>query len=74
VDYWRERLPEGERKTLDVILADGPGEVARESIDVQTGYKRSSRDAYLTRLKARGLVEFSGRGTVRASEELFGSW
>jgi DNA-directed RNA polymerase subunit M/transcription elongation factor TFIIS len=28
-------------------------------------------DAYLTRLKARGLVDFSGRGTVCASAELF---
>lgn len=70
VDYWRERLPEGERKTLEVLLRDGP-EVQREWIDERTGYKRSSRDAYLTRLKARGLVEFSGRGTVRASDELF---
>ena len=70
VEYWRERLPEGERKTLDVLLDEGP-EIVRELIDERTGYKRSSRDAYLTRLKARGLVEFSGRGTVRASDELF---
>ena len=70
VEYWRARLPEGERKTLDVLLVEG-GDVARELIDERTSYKRSSRDAYLTRLKARGLVEFSGRGTVRASSELF---
>lgn len=70
VAYWRERLPEGERKTLDALLEVG-GDVARELLDERTGYKRSSRDAYLTRLKARGIVEFSGRGTVRACDELF---
>lgn len=69
VEYWRARLPEGERKTLEVLLAGD--ETAREAIDEATGYKRSSRDAYLTRLKARGLVEFTARGMVRASEELF---
>lgn len=71
VEHWRQRLPEGERKTLDVLLEANGGEVVRERIDEATGYKRSSRDAYLVRLKARGLVEFAGRGMVRASEELF---
>lgn len=71
IDYWRERLPEGERAVLDVCLSAKGAEIAREAIDERTGYKRSSRDAYLTRLKARGLVEFSGRGTVLASQELF---
>lgn len=69
VDYWRARLPEGERKTLDVLL-DTSGDTARDIIDESTGYKRSSRDAYLIRLKARGLVEFVARGMVRASAEL----
>lgn len=71
IEYWRGRLPEGEKKTLEVLIAASGEDVYREKIDEQTGYKRSSRDAYLTRLKARGLVEFSGRGMVRASAELF---
>jgi hypothetical protein len=71
VEHWRQRLPEGERRTLDVLLDAKGGDVAREVIDDTTGYKRSSRDAYLVRLKARGLVEFAGRGMVRASSELF---
>lgn len=71
VSYWLDRLPEGERATLDVLLKAHGKPVARERIDEVTDYKRSSRDAYLTRLKARGLVEFSGRGTVQASAELF---
>ena len=53
----------------DVVLEVG-GDTPREAIDESTGYKRSSRDAYLTRLKARGIVEFVGRGMVRASAEL----
>lgn len=70
VEYWLARLPEGERRVFDMLVKDG-GDVNREAIDQQTGYKRSSRDAYLVRLKARGLVEFAGRGMVRASGELF---
>lgn len=69
--YWQQRLPEGERKTLDVILSGGMESIPREKIDNQTGYKRSSRDAYLARLKARGLVIFGAPGFVRASIELF---
>jgi hypothetical protein len=71
VEYWRHKLPDGEWKTLEVLLAADGTDVARETIDEATGYKRSSRDAYLTRLKARGLVEFSARGLVRAAEALF---
>ena len=73
IEYWRARLPEGERKTLEVLLEAKGADVDREVIDDATGYKRSSRDAYLTRLKARGLVEFVGRGLVKASDELFDS-
>lgn len=71
IEYWRQRLPEGERKTLDVLLEAGGQDVPRERIDTVTGYRRSSRDAYLTRLKARGLVDVTGPGTVRAAAALF---
>lgn len=71
IEYWRQRLPEGERKTLDVLLEAGGQDVPRERIDMVTGYRRSSRDAYLTRLKARGLVDVTGPGTVRATAALF---
>lgn len=70
--YWQQRLPEGERKTLEVLMElGGDGALGRERIDAATGYKRSSRDAYLARLKARGLVSFRARGMVGASPELF---
>jgi hypothetical protein len=70
--YWISRLPEGERKTLEILIQQHPNAIEREVIDEATGYKRSSRDAYLSRLRSRRLVEFTGRGEVKASDELFG--
>jgi uncharacterized protein len=45
----------GERKIL-TAAAQHPEGVSREQLTVLTGYKRSSRDTYLQRLRARGLV------------------
>ena len=69
--YWLRRLPDGERKTLEILVQHYPRTLEREVIDESTGYRRSSRDAYLQRLRSRRLVEFTGRGEVKASEELF---
>lgn len=69
--YWLERLPEGERKVLGVLLLAFPDSVERAYIDEQTGYKRSSRDAYIQRLRARELVCVTSNGEVIASQELF---
>ncbi len=70
LEHWMARLPEGERKVLAVLTAAYPNSVKREEIDAQTGYQRSSRDAYLQRMSAKRLVTGS-RGEVRASEQLF---
>jgi chromosome segregation and condensation protein ScpB len=70
-EHWIGRLPEGERKVLEVLAAAYPDPVQREKIDETTGYMRSSRDAYLQRLRARRLVEEAGRGLVKASDLLF---
>jgi hypothetical protein len=69
--YWRDRLPEGERRVLEVLTAAYPQAVRREQIDEETGYRRSSRDTYLQRLRSRRLVENVGPSEVRASEDLF---
>ncbi len=69
--YWLARLPEGERRCLEA-LPDHPVAIEREAVGDVTGYKRSTRDAYLGRLAARRLVEPVGRGQVRACAELFG--
>lgn len=72
LDWWRARLPKGERDVLDVLVAAQGNGVRREAIDGETGFKRSSRDAYLARLASRRLVQSAGPGMVRASWELFG--
>jgi hypothetical protein len=69
--YWMQRLPQGERQTLEVLVEKWPESVPREVIDEATGYKRSSRDTYLQRLSSRRLVEVMGRGEVKASDNLF---
>lgn len=69
-EYWLARLPEGERRVLQVVLTAYPDGVPRDEIDVETGYKRSSRDAYVARLKARRVVDIIG-SRVRASDSLF---
>lgn len=70
-DYWREKLPEGERRILDVLITAYPDVVRREKIDEPTGYKPSSRNTYLQRLRSRRLVDNVGPSEVRASEDLF---
>jgi DNA-binding IclR family transcriptional regulator len=65
VAFWREKLPEGERRIFDLLLTDG--QLPRSTIQEATGKKKSSTDAYLQRLKARGLVVDADRGVVRLS-------
>jgi hypothetical protein len=68
--YWLDRLGGGEQAILRQLLeADGQA-VDRDAISEATGYKRSSRDAYIQRLQARRLV-VTDRGTVRAADALF---
>jgi len=69
--HWLGKLPEGERKILEILCSIYPAASERDAISEKTGYARSSRDAYLQRLGARKLVENHGRGAVVASSELF---
>lgn len=69
-EYWMTRLPEGERAVLAILADAYPDAVERTAIDDATGYKRSSRDAYLQRLYAKRLVT-TDRGQARAREMLF---
>jgi hypothetical protein len=69
-EHWRRRLPEGERRVFEVVLKAGGKPVSREAIDAQTNYKRSSRDAYIARLKARRIIEVTRDG-IAASQSLF---
>lgn len=71
-EHWANRLPEGERKILEALMAVFPDPLPREALDDATGYKRSSRDAYISRLKARRLVTIEPSG-IAASATLFES-
>jgi DNA-binding IclR family transcriptional regulator len=69
--HWMGRLPEGERRVLEHLVAAHPDGVARDELDEATGYKRSSRDTYLQRLGSRRLVVSEPGSRVRASDMLF---
>lgn len=57
----------GERVVLTAIAQHQEG-VSREQLSVLTGYKRSSRDTYLQRLRAAGYVDDRGL-TIHATAE-----
>lgn len=58
-------LPPGEKAVL--IAAAQFGTVEREQLTVLTGYKRSSRDAYIQRLREKGLITVNG-GSIDPTE------
>jgi hypothetical protein len=69
--HWLAKLPQGESHILGQLCASYPDSVSREEIGHVHGYARSSRDAYLQRLKSRQLVTIVDRGFVRATTHLF---
>ena len=52
-------LPEGERIILTAIAQHTAG-VSREQLSILSGYKRSTRDAYISRLSAKNMIEVCG--------------
>lgn len=67
---WMAKLTGGEREIFSVLVSAYPGAVDRERLSELTDYRKSSRDTYIYKLKARRLVEDAGRA-VRASDVLF---
>lgn len=67
--YWLQKLPIGEAKVLDCLSRNE--NMTRDEISMETGFSRSTRDAYLQRLAARQLVKPGARGMLKAAEELF---
>lgn len=56
-DYWLNKLGSGgEHQILGALIRVYPEGLTGEEIDEATGYKRSSRNTYLQRLRARELV------------------
>lgn len=69
-DYWLNKLPDGERAILGVLIDRYPANLDVDYITSETGYKRSTRDAYIRRMVSKNIVVLGG-GFVRASDELF---
>jgi energy-coupling factor transporter ATP-binding protein EcfA2 len=70
IKYWLQRLSGGEQQILNII-ANNPNGITREEIDRLTGYKRSTRDAYIQRLTLRKLL-ISGNGKVQLNPKIYG--
>lgn len=68
--YWLQKLPEGERRIFAVLTERYPKGVSREDLSELTGYKTSTRNAYIQRLSTRKLVQLSGSQVI-ASPGLF---
>lgn len=73
IEYWRERLPGGELLIFDTLLRARPNALDRDTIAGATGYRRSSRDTYLHRLRGRGIVLIRPDGSVMLHEEFWGT-
>jgi predicted transcriptional regulator len=69
-EYWLQRLTGGEQTILEALIDVHPKPMTRDQISDVTEYKRSSRDTYLQRLKARQLITVAG-ASVAASDRLF---
>lgn len=65
------RLQKGEGEILKVLIEAYPNDVEREELTNITGFKRSTRDEYLSRLKKRRLVDVLAGGNVIAAPMLF---
>lgn len=63
-------LPEGERRILTELIDAYPNAVSRDDLSERTGYKRSSRNTYLQRMRARELIIVTGE-QVTAIDTLF---
>lgn len=70
-EHWLKKLPEGEGKLLELLVAAYPAGVNRETLGEGSGFSRSTRNTYIQRLAARQLIVVE-RGQVQAAEELFG--
>lgn len=68
--HYLATLPTGEAKVLEYLIKAAGESLSRDDLSIATGFARSSRDAYIQRLKARELVETNGTA-VRAAGTLF---
>lgn len=70
-EYWAGTLPAGELVIFKAVISMYPQFVTRDTISKETTYKRSSRDAYIQRLKVKELITVNSHGHIKASPHLF---
>ena len=61
-------LPKGEKNILTAI-AQNPSGASKQTLTILTGYKRSSRDTYIQRLRERGYIVEHQSGEISATPE-----
>jgi hypothetical protein len=68
IDYWRttSNLPPGEQVVFRVVADHAPAEVTREAIQAAVQLKRSSTNAYISRLAQRLLITTNRNGVTLA--------
>jgi len=69
-DYWRQHLPEGERRCFEIALRAYPKSVTRADLIEELGYTDSTVRTYLPKLAKRQIVDLESGG-MRASAVLF---
>jgi hypothetical protein len=69
VAWWLARLPAGEATVLRLVLE---GIASRDVLSERSGFKKTTRNAYLQRLAVRNLVTVDADGRVRPHEVLMG--
>ena len=58
-EYWRQRLWEGSAE-CSMLPCRSSDRVSRDQLDAETGYKRSSRDTFIQRLRSRLALHHDG--------------
>lgn len=69
LQYWLQKLPEGEKKVLNAFVSAYPNTLTREDIQNETGYKATSTRVYVQKLLARKILQQEG-SALRISNNL----
>jgi hypothetical protein len=74
IDHWKGKLPKGERQIFETLVDAWPEGVTREWLTEVTGFVQQTRDAYISRLVRRKIIDKAERGRpIRASRAVMDS-
>ena len=69
--FWLNKLPQGERLIPEQLIEVYPDPLGRDELTTRTGFKRSTRDAYLYRMANKQLVTGVQLRPGQSEEDLF---